>query len=185
MIYSWLNIIAAMTYRDNVIGLYNDLPWPKLMQDMKNFANLTKSHIVVMGQKTFNSLNKTPLPNRFNIVLTSNIKTEEINKKNLIKDNSVNLAFINSVDSCIETLLDISGIVDNTKKVWIIGGSQIYRQFLPYVNKLYLTVIYQKLYGDKHFPDINPKEWELESIEEIRNDVLSYDFQVWKRKIVL
>ena len=64
-----INIIAAKTI-NNIIGSNNKLPW-YLPDDLKNFRKLTENKVVIMGRKTYESIGK-PLPNRINIVVSSN-----------------------------------------------------------------------------------------------------------------
>jgi dihydrofolate reductase len=66
------SIIAAIA-NNNVIGKDGKIPW-HLSEDLKRFRFLTENHVVIMGQKTFESLNSVPLQNRFNIILTNNYK---------------------------------------------------------------------------------------------------------------
>ena len=65
-----LSIIAAIA-ENNAIGNHGDLIY-HLPDDLKRFKQLTTGHTVIMGRKTFESLPHGPLPNRRNIVITSN-----------------------------------------------------------------------------------------------------------------
>lgn len=171
MIYPWLNIICAMTYRDQAIGLYNQLPWPRLSKDMKRFKEFTTGNVVIMGYNTFKSMNHKQLSNRSNIVIT---------KKDLklLPEHNIELGYFDSV----EDALLATEYPPYPMSVWIIGGSQVYQQCLPFANKLYLTIINQKFYGDRFFPEIDYKEWERESLEKVEGDEVPYQFEVWKRK---
>lgn len=113
--------VAAIT-ADYVIAVNNQLPVhsPK---DLAFFKQLTTGHHVVMGRKTFDTLGK-PLPNRNNIVITyTPLKT----------DHSVHFS-----NSYINAFRSIS--IKDPRNVFIIGGSQIYRDLVPMCDELYLTV---------------------------------------------
>lgn len=115
-----INIIVAMSL-NSVIGIDNSLPW-HIPEDLKYFKQTTMNHTVVMGRKTFESIGKL-LPNRKNIILTRN------------KEYNVPGAYtVDNVRDCLSMLPD-------TEEVFIIGGEEIYKEFLPYVDKLYITHI--------------------------------------------
>lgn len=59
----------------------------------------------------------------------------------------------------IESVLNLGKSLE--EEVIIIGGSELYTQFLPYVNKMYITEIDASFVGDSYFPEINPDEWSL------------------------
>ncbi len=140
-----LSLIAAMG-RNRVIGSKNALPW-KLPADMKHFRELTRGKVVIMGRKTFESIGK-PLPNRINIVVTSQDK---------------------EIPGCITTpgedgpwLHALVAHLDGApQEVMVIGGASIYKKFLPKANRIYLTLIDEDFEGDAWFPIFeNPEEWE-------------------------
>lgn len=112
-----LSVILAST-RDLGIGRNNDLPWPKLKQDMKLFKNLTTNNSVIMGMNTFNSLGKKPLPNRLNVVLTSKAK------RDYQEYESGSTKFFGGLQEAIEYLDTDEKIEEN----FIIGGAKIYDQ---------------------------------------------------------
>lgn len=115
-------LIAAVC-KNNGIGNKGLLPW-NIPEDLKFFSKVTKgtgNNAVVMGRKTWNSLSKV-LPVRDNLILSKSIEKNEKISDNLVK------SFIN-----IGALL-IFCKQKNYDEVWIIGGSEIYKQFLD--NKL-------------------------------------------------
>ena len=161
-----ISIIVAIGER-NEIGRNNGLLC-HLPADLKHFKELTTGHTIVMGRKTFESLPKGALPNRKNIVLTRN--------KDL------------SFDKCL-IYSSFSKIVDNeidSNEIFIIGGGEVYRQALPWANKLYLTKIHAEFDdADAFFPDIDYSEWEEVSCEEFKADEKNpydYAFLLYKRK---
>ena len=96
-----------------------------------------------MGRKTFNSLPNGPLKNRINIVLSRN-HTNNINTQN--ENNEV--IFVNTDN--IFTIL--KKYKKDNKKIFIIGGSDIYKLFIDRCNILHITIIYQQINGDCLFP---------------------------------
>jgi dihydrofolate reductase/thymidylate synthase len=166
-----INLIVAMT-KANGIGLNGNLPWSpqKLHGDMKFFKKITsetqtpdKVNSVIMGRKTWNSLpeNFKPLPNRLNIVLTKN------NILNNILHNNV------KIFSSIEDTMQFLKNEPKIEKNFVIGGGEIYSQFLnkkyiEYVDKLYVTEVSTPHNSDVYFPTI-PK-WFFQINEEKLGD---------------
>lgn len=155
-----INIIVAMDLK-NTIGKDNQLPW-YIPSDLKHFKKITTGHTIVMGRKTFESIGK-PLPNRDNIILTKN---ENYVVKGCMVCNSIEEIFSLSKD----------------KEIFIIGGAEIYKIFLPYTDKLYITLIHDKFDGDTFFPRIKFSEWELiELIAPKPENNYVFDFQIHKK----
>ena len=127
-----INAILACDIK-NGIGKGGKLPWPHIPEDMKWFRNLTTNGVVIMGRKTFESLGLVPLPNRINYVITSQ-DFDDIPNTYFYDLRTMSLSqFIESLKTRYED-----------KNIWIIGGSEIYSQFLPYCDILYLTKIKQE-----------------------------------------
>lgn len=133
-----LNAILAMNQK-GVIGRNNQLPW-YIPEDLHYFKKTTQSHIVVMGRKTFDSLPNGPLPNRINVVLTKN-PTKYRQLENMFQDQLYFVTFEN-VENTLQEIQKNSEIQKNEKKkIFIIGGSQIYEKFYPLYKKIYLTIV--------------------------------------------
>ncbi len=158
--------------RNGVIGNKSTIPWMKeLPNDMKKFIRLTKGAIIIVGRKTLEECIKEPLKGRTNIVVSRTLNL-------YIKD----CAIAHSVEAAIAYATSISLTKDN---IWIIGGSEIYRQTLDLADELYLTVIDHEFEGDSYFPRWSTSEWELTSIEEFSADeknVYAHRFEIWRRK---
>jgi len=122
-------MIAALD-RNRVIGRDGKLPW-HISEDLKRFKRLTKGHVVLMGRKTYESLGK-PLPDRRNVVVSSRA----------IPD-------VESYRSLAEALRALKD--ENT--VFIIGGGEVFRQALPIVDGLHLTIVDGEHEGDTFFPE--------------------------------
>ena len=126
-----LSLIVAHC-RNRVIGTNGDMPWGRSMKtDLKRFRELTTGHTVVMGRKTFESIGQ-PLPNRRNIILTTQ------------KDYRV--------DGCETMTLDKLLSIDTDEEVFVIGGGEIYNKLLPHAQRCYLTKIHWHFQGDTFFP---------------------------------
>ena len=143
-----ISLIAAMG-KDRVIGKENSLIW-KLPEDMKRFRELTTGKPVIMGRKTFESIGK-PLPGRKNIILT---RDKNYEAKGCIVAHSAE-----------EALKAAKG----SDEIMVAGGEQIFREFLPKADKMYLTFIDKNFEGDAYFPEYNKKEWKETKKEEHEN----------------
>ena len=159
------NIIVAVA-QDGAIGCRGDLLW-HIHDDMIFFKNTTKGHPVVMGRKTWESLQVKPLPKRENIVITSD----------------KNFAF-NGVTVLNDTK-QVMALPDYNTDVFIIGGGTVYKEFLPMCQKLYITKVFRNFPdADTFFPEINPEEWKQESKSEVFSDKesgLEYQFVTLSR----
>ncbi len=132
------SIIVALDEK-NGIGKNNKL-LAHLPNDLMWFKKNTLRHTVIMGRRTYNSLPNGALPQRKNIVLSRNISK--------LPDAIV----VNSLDELFK-------IIDNKEENFIIGGGQIYKLFLPFVSKLYVTRIHHIFDADVFFPEIDFNQW--------------------------
>ena len=147
-----ISIVAALG-RDRVLGKDNQLLW-HIPHDLKRFKQLTLGHPVVMGRKTFESIVSSlgkPLPGRTNIVVT---------RGPWVHDGALTAA---SIEDAIEKAKAAPG----KEEIIIIGGGEIYRQALPFVDKLYLTIIDDAKEGDSFFPEYE-REFTKTLSEEMR-----------------
>jgi len=146
-----LSIIVAMDERRS-IGKNQHLLW-RLPNDMKFFKETTTGHTVIMGRKTFESLPKGALPDRKNIVLTSQPDAQYAN--------------------CIvcHTLQEALDLTTSEEEVFIIGGGSLYEQALPIADKLYLTKVHHVFDdADTFFPEIDFDSWTEMSKSEFQKD---------------
>lgn len=158
-----ISIIAAVS-KNNVIGKNGKIPW-HIKEDLKRLKEITLGHHVLMGRKTFESIGK-PLPNRINLVLTSekNYKAKGV----VVFDNpqkAVRFAKENK-----------------EKELMIIGGSKIYEYFLPKTDKIYLTKVLKTFDGDTFFPKINYKDWKITFREKHLEEETPFEFINLERK---
>lgn len=125
------------------IGNNGKIPW-HLPADLKRFKELTSGGVVVMGRKTFESLDCKPLPNRVNIVITKDPKFQ-------IKHKGKGIIFYNEISFAIQKAKYEASVL-GLKEVWIIGGQSIYEQTMPYVDRIELTRISGNYNGDTYYP---------------------------------
>jgi dihydrofolate reductase len=147
--------------RNRVIGQGGTMPW-HLPADLKHFRRLTKGQIVLMGRKTYESIGGA-LKGRINWVLTRDPSYE--------------------APGC-EVLHSLEPVLQEERPVLIIGGAELYREFLPHADVLYLTRIEAEFEGDTFFPPFDLSEWELtESKPRPRDEKNAYDlvFETYQR----
>lgn len=123
--------------KNREIGYKNKLLWD-IPEDMAKFKKLTTEHVVVMGDKTFESIGK-PLPNRINIIVT--------------KDKNYKIPKGCFIAHSIEEAKTKAEELDNKGEFFIIGGGTIYKLFLPLADKLYITEVDDAPEADTFFPD--------------------------------
>jgi len=141
-----LSAIVAMT-PERVIGKDNDLPW-RLPEDLKMFKRTTSGHPVVMGRKTWDSLGKfKPLPGRQNIVITRD--------PNWLEEGA---EVIYAVD-------ELKSLELENEHVYVIGGAEIYKLFLPHLDELIVSYVYESHDGDTYFPSFNEHFSQFEVLE--------------------
>ena len=131
-----LYLIAAMT-KDRVIGSDGKMPW-HIPQDLKMFRKITTGNIVVMGRKTYESIGK-PLPERENIVLSHTP--------------------VEGVTVCGSILEAVRIGEQSGKKLFFIGGADIYSKAVNIVSHMYISWINSRYDGDTYFPDVDFSKW--------------------------
>lgn len=144
---------------DLVIGKDGSLPW-HYSDDLKYFKEVTMGHPILMGRGVFESIGKKPLPKRENIVLSRSRSYD-------------NVVTFSSIDKSLKYL-------SQKELVFVIGGEQIYRQFIDKIDKLFVTEIHKKYEGDTTFPEYRDKigsTWK----EVKRDDWQELSFVVYKR----
>jgi dihydrofolate reductase len=155
-----ISIIVAVS-KNGAIGKNNNLLW-HISDDLKRFKAITSEHTVVMGTKTYESLPFKPLPKRENIVITRN---KDLHFEGCTMANS------------IEEI--VTKYATSEEEIFVIGGANIYEQFLPYANKLYITWVYEDFDGDVFFPCIDETIWKISEKSDILHDEksnLNYSF---------
>lgn len=163
-----ISIIFAHTV-DWIIGKNNNLPWGRIKADMKWFKKHTLHKTVLMGRKTFESLGGRNLVDRKMIVISKSLTNDQI------KDKPDNLFFCQSIEEGIELAKTFK------KELMVIGGSEIYKQFLDKnISRIYETTILSSddtvIEGDVYFPKMDFKNFYrcFYTIEEEDNFILSF-----------
>lgn len=160
-----ISIIVAIA-SNNAIGKDNQLLW-HIPADMKYFKKITTGHTVIMGKNTFLSLPGGPLVNRRNIVISDDPD-----------DHFKGCVTVNSINEAIE-------LCDEEIECFVIGGASVYRQFLPFATRLYVTKVNKSFEADTFFPEISSGEW-TEVSRELHDDrerhEFSFEFIVFQRK---
>ena len=162
-------MISAIVAVDENWGIgYNGDLLEHIPEDLKYFKQLTSGNTIVMGRKTWDSLPKKPLPNRFNVVITSQEKHfEEMT------------AFIPFSEA-------VSRLKHSPKEDdwFIIGGGQIYKELLSYCDRVYVTKIFKNHNQvDTYFPNLDEsEEWTPAACTDIRQyKDLTYQFWQYDR----
>lgn len=167
-----ISIIVAHDL-NGVIGKDNKLPW-NLPTDLKRFKEITSGHCILMGSKTFDSIGK-PLPNRTNIILTSQPEKYE---------GLEGVICFRSIESAVAHALH-----QNETELFIIGGGSIYKQALEQkiVDRVYLTLVLTEVEnGDTIFPDISAPSYGFENkfppdMHKDPKDQFKYLTYIWER----
>jgi dihydrofolate reductase len=151
-----MEIIAiAAVGLNGELGKDNQLLW-HIPEDLKMFKEMTNTHAILMGSKTFESIGK-PLPNRLNLVLSRDF----INKKN---NEEKDLYYFGDWHTAITFAQSFMG----ESKLFIIGGGEIYKETLHTCSKVYLTRVYEEFDADVYFPmEVLNKDFELVGAEEL------------------
>lgn len=127
-------MLAAIVAHDPnlVIGKDGDLPW-HYSEDLKYFKRTTMGHPLIMGRVVFEELAEKPLPGRENIVLSRSKNYDHV--------------------PTFSSFEDVLEYVEDEELVFLIGGGEVYRQFLDRCDKLYVTEIHKEYEGDTYFPE--------------------------------
>lgn len=142
-----ITIIAAVA-ANGVIGKDNDLPW-RLPEDLKFFKQQTLGKPIVLGRKNYESIGR-PLPGRQNVILTRDTSYQ-----------AEGCDVVHSID-------ELWSVVGDAPEVMIIGGAEIYKQFLDVADKMVLTELEQPVEGDVYFPEWDKASWQLVEQSEIQ-----------------
>ena len=160
-----ITIIVAVA-ENGIIGKDNRLIW-RLPDDIKFFKEKTEGHCVITGRKNYESIPDKfrPLPLRTNIVVTRQAGYK-----------APGAEVVTSIEMAVELARS-----RGEKDCFIIGGGEIYRQFLPIANKILLTRVHASPEGDTSF-NFNPSGWKLSWEEKHPADEkhqFAFTFQEW------
>lgn len=158
-------ISIVVAYSSNrVIGHRGQLPW-RLPSDLRRFRELTVGHTVVMGRRTFESLPDAyrPLPGRHNVVVSAN---PAFRPPGVEVHATFESALAAHADGC-----------------FVIGGSSIYEQAMPYARRIYATHVQAHTDGDAFFPALEPGDWRcVEEREPLLENDHEFVFRTYDRQ---
>jgi dihydrofolate reductase (trimethoprim resistance protein) len=160
-----ISIIAAMD-NNRVIGKNNDIPW-RLPKEWQYVRKTTMGHPIIMGRKNYESIGRV-LPGRRNIILT--------------RDQAY------SAEGCeiVHSAEDAIKVCQNEDEIFVFGGEQVYNLFLPYVGKMYITIIDYEFDGDTYFPKVNFEEWNEVFVQKgitDKENPYSYYYYVYEKRV--
>ena len=135
-----VSLIWAMA-ENRVIGKKNGLPW-RLSADLIHFKRLTLGKPILMGRNTWESLPGL-LPQRPHYVMT--------------RDRNYHAAGATLVHSINEAMT----LLADAPEIMVVGGADLYRQMLPYADRLYLTLVHAEVAGDARFPEFDLADWRV------------------------
>lgn len=143
-----MNITLIVAVADNgVIGQGNAIPW-RLKSDMQRLKAMTMGKPIVMGRKTFESLPRRPLPGRTNIVITRN------------PDYQAPGAVVTTSFTAARELATGDSLRRSATEIAVIGGAEIYAQWMDAADRLEITEVHAKPAGDAYFAPIDASIWE-------------------------
>ena len=158
-----LTIIAAIG-KNNELGLNNDLIW-KFKEDMHFFKENTMGKSIVMGRNTLESLPKL-LPGRKHLVISRKMRGENPEIK---------------VFSSVQNFIQYALAQDD--EIMVIGGASIYKELLPYSDKMLLTEVDEEHIADVFFPEFDKEEWDSTLLSEQEEQGIKFKHLEYKRKI--
>lgn len=191
-------ILIAAVAPNGAIGINGKLPWPKVKEDLAWFKKVTLGHTIIMGRKTWDSIGQCVLPGRVNIILSRTptkvkipvspislmgattgriLSSQESNntsnepKAPTVLSPAQEPVFLTSIDVLLS---QIKANSDAEAKYFIIGGAEIYTQFLHTADEIWLNLLtcenaydtWDLLNADAFFPPIDPQIWNTECTEQ-------------------
>lgn len=143
-----MEVVFVVAIAENgVIGAGNAMPW-RLKSDMQRFKTLTIGRPVIMGRKTFESLpGRRPLPGRTNIVITRDA------------DYRANGAVVTTSAADAGAVARGDALRRSVTEIAVIGGAEIFRQWLDRADRLEVTEVHARPEGDTHF-DVDKAKWD-------------------------
>ena len=151
--------------KNRTIGDDNKMLW-HIPKDFKWFKEKTLGHTVIMGRKTMESIlpytKGEPLPGRKNIILSRS------------EQNLPGFTVMSSIDSILE--------LSNHEEIMIIGGANVYEQFLPYAGKLIITEIQKDFDGEAKFPEFDKNDFNITFKQDDNQNGFDFSFVIYERK---
>ncbi|HEX7923777.1 MAG TPA: dihydrofolate reductase [Bradyrhizobium sp.] len=167
-----MEIVLVVAVAENgVIGKDNAIPW-RLKSDLRRLKAITLNKPIVMGRKTFESLPR-PLPGRTNIVVTRDVNYRA---RGAIVTNSFENAHAIALGDALRRF---------ATEIAIIGGAEIYAQWMGIADRLEITEVHARPDGDTRFDKIDTKAWE--EVARVRNpagpdDSVDFSYVTYRRR---
>ena len=150
--------------RNHVIGKDNQMPW-KISADLQFFKKVTMGYPIIMGRKTWESIGR-PLPGRRNIVVSRNVNYLALGAE-----------LVGSLEQALNSLKEF-------KRVFVIGGQQLFNQAFPLADELFITEIEIQVNGDTYFEIPDPSDWqEIDRVQEKEGEI-EFAYVTLRRKAV-
>lgn len=146
-----INFVAAVG-NNREVGLDGHLPWSGMKADLARYRSLTNGQVIVMGSKTYESYKSV---------------------KASFKDSKIYVLSRNNPSlPGVEVVNDKQSIIDlnKTEDLCVIGGAGIFSLFLPFADKIYLTIIHMTFKADTYFPEYVQDEWRETSKQDFKAD---------------
>jgi len=131
---------------NRLIGNGIEIPW-HIREDFLHFKRTTLNHTLIMGSTTFLSIGK-PLPNRHTIVINTSKDFDTMGQ-----------------ELCTDLNEVINKYKDSEEVVFVVGGASIYRQMLPYVNEMVISVVKKEYVGNIYFPEYEDEFYTYDEVE--------------------
>ena len=164
-------VLVAAVAENGVIGASGGMPW-RLKSDLARLKALTIGKPVVMGRKTFVSIGR-PLPRRTNIVVTrdATFRADGV----VVTRSFTDAKAIATGDALRRFATEIA----------VIGGAEIYAQWMDSADRLEITEVHARPDGDTHFPAIDKAAWE--EVGRVRNpagpnDSADFSYVTYRRR---
>ena len=165
-------VLIAAVAENGVIGADGAMPW-RLKSDMARLKAMTIGRPIVMGRKTFESFPRRPLPGRTNIVVTRDTAYRAAG------------AVVTTSFADAEAIATGDALRRFATEIAIIGGSEIYAQWMDRADRLEITEVHARPDGDTRFPAIEPGDWE--EVARVRNpagpaDSADFSYVTFRRR---
>ncbi len=158
-----ISAIVAMS-KNRVIGRNGMIPW-RIKGEQKRFKELTTGNVIIMGRKSYDEIGH-PLPNRDTVLISRSKKVETEN--------------CHTVSTPFEALEYLRGC---DKNIYVAGGASVYEDFMPFVDRIYLTVVDLEIPdGDRFFPEFE-REFEVVDSQRVEGEI-PYTYYIYDRKII-
>lgn len=154
-----IGLIVAYS-KNHVIGIDGHMPW-NIPEELERFKELTTGNVIIMGRLTHKDIGRI-LPNRTNIIISNTEKFEGENCYTV---------------SSLEDALKIAG----NRDTYIIGGEQLFKDAIEFVDKMYITLIEQEFEGDRYFPDFDETKFNMIVEKKFSGDIC-YKYLTYIRK---